>query len=472
MMETNVQKFNLWSFLTRPHPRITDIEMKRQSALLAGLMLAIIVMVSVAEALLTIQNGQPSVVTLGGLVLTLVLYFLNRTGNYRWASVLFVAQNFLLIFVASVVTNDLALLLFASITIILSAMLLPPRLSVILFFVGLVVMIAIMRLHPMTAEFTTLAPTIVFFVTSPLILVFLNHRTQLEKERQAELREANSKLREHEALLEKRVEERTRELAVAKDEAEAARHRAEEADRLKSQFLASMSHELRTPLNAILNFSQIMSMGVLGPINDRQKTTLNEVVGSGKHLLALINDVLDMSKIQGGMLNLFLEENVSLNEVLDTVAGTAASLIGEKPVMLIRDEDALPPVLCDKRRIQQVLLNLISNAAKFTHDGTITVSAKCQNDQLLFAVIDTGPGIASKDKDIIFQPFQQTETGIQHAGGTGLGLPISRNLIEAHGGELWVESEAGRGAAFIFTLPLRSPKLQEMLHEQMGANHA
>jgi signal transduction histidine kinase len=215
-----------------------------------------------------------------------------------------------------------------------------------------------------------------------------------------------------------------------------------------------------------------MSMGVLGPINDKQKTTLNEVVGSGKHLLALINDVLDMSKIQGGMLNLFLEEDVSLNEILNTVAGTAASLIGDKPVMLIRDEDALPPILCDKRRIQQVLLNLISNAAKFTHDGTITVSAKCQRDQLLFAVIDTGPGIASKDKEIIFQPFQQTETGIKHAGGTGLGLPISRNLIEAHGGELWVESEVGRGAAFIFTLPLHSPKLQEMLHDQMGANHA
>jgi signal transduction histidine kinase len=131
-------------------------------------------------------------------------------------------------------------------------------------------------------------------------------------------------------------------------------------------------------------------------------------------------------------------------------------MLGDKPVALVLDIDPnVPNLSCDKRRVRQVLLNLLSNAIKFTDQGTITFSAKKREDEILFAVIDTGPGIAADQQDIIFQPFVQTDTGIRHAGGTGLGLPISKQIVEAHQGRLWVESTPGEGAAFFVMLPLR-----------------
>jgi signal transduction histidine kinase len=251
-------------------------------------------------------------------------------------------------------------------------------------------------------------------------------------------------------------------------ETQRAREIAEEANRIKSQFLASMSHELRTPLNAILNFTKLMRRGTLGPVNERQADTLSEVVGSGQHLLSLINDVLDVSKIQSGMLTLFIEENVSIRDILDTGASTAEALIKDKPVTLVKDIDEnLPPILCDQRRVQQVLLNLLSNAAKFTDEGTITLRARRQDDQILFTVSDTGAGIPIDQQERIFEPFIQSETGIKHAGGTGLGLPISKSLIEAHGGKIWVESAPGKGSAFIFTLPIEAPHLRKQMQAEM-----
>jgi signal transduction histidine kinase len=211
-----------------------------------------------------------------------------------------------------------------------------------------------------------------------------------------------------------------------------------------------------------------MRRGTLGPVNERQADTLSEVVGSGQHLLSLINDVLDVSKIQSGMLTLFIEENVSIRDILDTGASTAEALIKDKPVTLVKDIDEnLPPILCDQRRVQQVLLNLLSNAAKFTDEGTITLRARRQDDQILFTVSDTGAGIPIDQQERIFEPFIQTETGIKHAGGTGLGLPISKSLIEAHGGKIWVESAPGKGSAFIFTLPIEAPHLRKQMQAEM-----
>jgi len=271
----------------------------------------------------------------------------------------------------------------------------------------------------------------------------------------------NRALEEMVETLEERVRERTQELEDARDEAVAARVEAEEADRVKSQFLASMSHELRTPLNAVLNFTEMMALGMIGPVSEKQTEVLNKSLDSGNHLLQLINDVLDVSKMQSGMLNLFIEDNVNLSEVLASVVATAEPLLQGKPVKLVRDIDRnLPALRGDKRRIRQILLNLLSNAAKFTESGSITLSVKKRSDEVLFAVIDTGPGIKSEDSELIFQPFIQTETGIKHQGGTGLGLPISRHLVQAHGGRIWVESESGEGASFIFTLPLNTEDAQ------------
>ena len=241
----------------------------------------------------------------------------------------------------------------------------------------------------------------------------------------------------------------------------------ERTDLMKSQFLASMSHELRTPLNAIINFTQLIAMGVAGPVTDEQVTILNTSLSSSRHLLQLINDVLDISKIQAGKLSLYIEEDVDLNEEIQTVVDMAEPLLGkqnallEQPIRFIQDIDHdLSLTACDRRRIRQVLLNLLSNAIKFTEQGSITLSAKKKGGEFIFAVMDTGPGIAQEMQARIFEPFVQTTDGIKHAQGTGLGLPISRSLVQAHGGELWVESKIGEGTTFFFTLPFRPPMTQ------------
>jgi signal transduction histidine kinase len=236
----------------------------------------------------------------------------------------------------------------------------------------------------------------------------------------------------------------------------------ERTDLMKSRFLASMSHELRTPLNAIINFTQLIAMGVAGPVTDEQATMLNTSLSSSRHLLQLINDVLDISKIQAGKLSLYIEEDVNLNVEIKAAVDMAEPLLQkqdasrERPIRFIQDVDKdLPLTACDRRRLRQVLLNLLSNAIKFTEQGSITLSAKKRGDEFLFAVMDTGPGIPREMQARIFEPFVQATNDNKHAPGTGLGLPISRSLVQAHGGDLWMESALGEGTTFFFTLPFR-----------------
>lgn len=246
----------------------------------------------------------------------------------------------------------------------------------------------------------------------------------------------------------------------AKERAEVAQAEAELANQAKSTFLSNMSHELRTPLNAIINFVEMIALGMIGPVNEQQKDLLEQSVNSSTHLLSLINDILDISKIQSGHLKLFIEPDVNLYDELNTAIEIAKPLLDEKialiekPVQLVEDVDNnLPIIAGDKRRIRQVFLNLLTNAIKFTDEGTITVSAKNQGDRVSFVVIDTGPGIPEEAQSMIFEPFVQTLDGIKLEQGTGLGLSISRTLAHSHGGDLWVESQPGQGAAFYFTLP-------------------
>jgi signal transduction histidine kinase len=248
--------------------------------------------------------------------------------------------------------------------------------------------------------------------------------------------------------LEELIHSRTAELEKAKEE-------AERANVVKSQFLAAMSHELRTPLNAILNFTQFVSTGVLGDVNQEQEETLNKVVTSGEHLLGLINDVLDISKIEAGALELFVEDNININKELKMVIATAKGLIADRPVTI---EEAIAPdlplVTGDRQRISQIMLNLVSNACKFTEKGTITIGAELRGEHIQFFVKDTGMGIASEDFEKIFQTFGQTRVGLKQGRGTGLGLPISRRLAEAHGGNLTVTSTVGEGSIFFVELPI------------------
>ncbi len=228
-----------------------------------------------------------------------------------------------------------------------------------------------------------------------------------------------------------------------------------ELDQLKNKFLASVSHELRTPLNAIINFTQFVTSGLYGPINEKQVDALEKVTDSGRHLLGLINDVLDMSKIEAGRLELMIEEDVQIRDELEAVCEIAGALVQNKPVSLVKEiQPDLPPVPGDRQRIRQILLNLVSNAAKFTEKGCIRLRTWQEDDRVVVSVEDTGPGISDKEWEIIFEPFKQ----LKHSGkttGTGLGLPISRRLAEAHGGQLWLESTQGQGSTFFIALPLK-----------------
>lgn len=449
----------IWNVLTRPHASITDIEMRRQSRLLAALMLAVLLTTTLADIALTARSEGGIPITVIGLLVgqaaTLALYLLNRNGRYQISALLFVALNFALIHLTPIATGEVAWLFFSTMALILSAFLLPVNYTVWLYLASIAVQIALGIIHPVTETMGNFGALVVFFTTSALVLVFVRHRNALERERQEELKQANEKLRKSEAALELRVAERTAELEVAKRDAEESRDRALEADKTKSQFLASMSHELRTPMNSILTFTELIAMGTFGDVNEEQKDYLLKSLQSGRHLLSLINDVLDITKIQSGMMRLFIENDFDVGHEMEQIAASTEKLLAGKPVKLVLDVDPeFPHLTCDKRRVRQVLLNLISNAVKFTEEGTITVSAKKIADAILFAVADTGPGIAPDQLQIIFEPFIQTETGIRHLGGTGLGLPISRSLVEAHGGHLSVDSTPGKGAAFIFTIPL------------------
>jgi signal transduction histidine kinase len=231
---------------------------------------------------------------------------------------------------------------------------------------------------------------------------------------------------------------------------------AERANQVKSAFLASMSHELRTPLNAIINFSSFVADGDIGPVNDEQKDILGDVVRSGKHLLNLINDVLDMSKIEAGSLQLFISHNLNINDILKDIIPTTRGLLADKPVeVLSKFDENLPLISGDKQRLTQVVLNLISNACKFTESGTIRLESKQEGNQVIISVSDTGTGIEPEQLERIFQPFIQSESGMRQGGGTGLGLAISRSLIEAHHGRFWVESKLGQGSTFYVSIPVK-----------------
>jgi len=233
-----------------------------------------------------------------------------------------------------------------------------------------------------------------------------------------------------------------------------------EADRVKSQFLANMSHELRTPLNSIIGFSRVILKGIDGPITELQRQDLTAIYNSGQHLLGLINDILDLSKIEAGKMELAFEE-VNLVDIINGVMSTATGLVKDKPITLKRSvPQDLPTVRADATRIRQVLLNLVSNAAKFTEQGEIEVSASVQmgpqgQAEVLVSVRDTGPGISEEDQQKLFQPFSQVDASLtRKTGGTGLGLAISAQLIQLHGGRIGVHSKVGEGSTFYFTVPV------------------
>jgi signal transduction histidine kinase len=229
----------------------------------------------------------------------------------------------------------------------------------------------------------------------------------------------------------------------------------EVASQHKSQFLANMSHELRTPLNAILGYTELILDNIYGDVPDKARTTLERIQANGKHLLGLINDVLDLSKIEAGQLTLSLVD-YSIKDVVHNVYGAVESLATSKNLALkVELPKELPPAHGDERRLTQVLLNLVGNAIKFTDTGEVKIHTAVANGSFTVAVHDTGPGIAEQDQAKIFEEFQQADSSTtKQKGGTGLGLAIAKRIIEMHGGRIWVESKVGEGATFSFTVPV------------------
>ena len=252
---------------------------------------------------------------------------------------------------------------------------------------------------------------------------------------------AQSTLAIHNARLFHELEQNARQLEIA------SQH--------KSQFLANMSHELRTPMNAILGFTELIQDGIYGEVPAKIAEMLQRVQINGQHLLGLINDVLDLSKIEAGELKLQIDE-YALSDVIHTVQSTTESLADEKDLALrLNVPSNLPNVYGDERRIAQVLLNLVGNAVKFTDSGEVLVSASASGTMVELSVTDTGPGITAEERERIFDEFQQIDnSATRNKGGTGLGLAISRRIVEMHGGRIWVESEPGQGSTFRFTVPI------------------
>jgi two-component system, cell cycle sensor histidine kinase PleC len=234
------------------------------------------------------------------------------------------------------------------------------------------------------------------------------------------------------------------------------------AARVKSEFLANMSHELRTPLNSIIGFSEVLSDGTFGPLNEKQKKYVNNVLTSGKHLLLLINQILDMAKVEAGKMKLALS-GIPTKSLLNEISLLVADMAGKKKLhMLIEIVEDLPDIEADELKVKEIIYNLLSNAVKFTPEGgSIGMRAKRTEFHIEIAVWDTGIGIAPENMERIFEGFFRVDTPYSRlTEGTGLGLPLARKMVELHGGKLSVESDGlNRGTLVRFTLPVISGKV-------------
>ncbi len=440
---------NLWNLLVQPADELTGDD-RRRAISVASLTLTFIplgLITILIPAVLEALNGREFIINIGGIIgMTIVVasYTLSRTKHFQIGAYLVIAVPFIAVSAASL-SSEVGIsesgLIFMSLSVILSSLLLTSRYTVFIGILAIVTIIMLFIVRPNDA--ITPVPIITYTLIAAGVMATIS---RIREQSLKDLELAQSQLK------------------IQIQEAEEARDRAERSDQVKSSFLASMSHELRTPLNAIINFTRFVSKGTLGPVNEDQVETLENVTISGKHLLNLINDVLDMAKIDSGSLTLFVSDDVSLPEIITNVSVTGRALLNDKPVTIKTEmEETLPQIRGDHQRIRQILLNIISNACKFTDEGSITITAKQDNADVIISVTDTGCGIAESDQKMVFEAFMQTHDGLRQGGGTGLGMPITKNLIEAHGGTLELESELGRGSTFYIRLPIKSTTISPTL---------
>ncbi len=433
-----------WYWLTTPaaavpmqqHGRVRFLAIVNLSVIVIsvlGTIIAIALARFMSESLIT-EAGS-----IVGIVVLVIGYIITRTRYYELSAYI---TTFIPIIgvgipvLTAYAPEYIAILIF---TPIVSSVLLNARMT---FLSGIMVIIVSSAAYLVSGTNQSLLQFIVLILLECMVSVVMTAASIIRENQIAALEIAREQLHEQVEIAEK------------------ARQQAERSDHVKSAFLASMSHELRTPLNAIINFTRYVVKGTLGPLNPEQTDALTDVVESAKHLLNLINDVLDMSKIEAGALRLFVEDNINIYPILDSIVTTGRSLVGDKPIDIQTDYAANLPVLrADRQRLTQILLNIMSNAVKFTKQGSITVKTYTKADMLVIAVSDTGVGIAAEDQTAVFEAFKQTNAGLRQANGTGLGMPITKSLVEAHGGILWLESEVNQGTTFFIELPIKSERL-------------
>ncbi len=438
----------IWQGLTQPADSVQG-EDRRKAATLAALLLVFLplaVLVILINPISSLTSGTPSNFSIPGLVgviFIFVAYLLSRSRYHEVAAYLTVAIPILAVVGTALTSATPASpnsLIYAILSITLSSLLLDARGTVIS---GIATVLVIFFAHSRPGgEQENISIMLMYVIVTTSIMAVVS---TIKDGYMNSLETARRQLQDQIVVIDQ------------------ARERAERSDQVKSAFLASMSHELRTPLNAVINFTRFVIDGDTGPVNEQQTELLTEVVGSAKHLLNLINDVLDMSKIEAGSLNLFIEDDVDLKSLVNSVVKTGRGLLAGKTVELQTEiEENLPLIRADRQRIMQILLNVMSNACKFTEDGSIRVKLSLKDGQALITTTDTGPGIAAEDQAMVFEAFKQTKTGLRQGGGTGLGMPIAKSLTEAHGGHMWLESEFGKGATFYVALPIKSETLVPM----------
>jgi len=287
----------------------------------------------------------------------------------------------------------------------------------------------------------------------------LNRTLQSTRKYAAQLQTTNEKLQASEESLRisyKEIQAIEEELRTSNERLEIANEELKKATQAKSEFLTGMSHELRTPLNIIIGFSELMMNKVPGEINDEQRQCLDDILSSGKHLLNLINEVLDLARIESGKMKL-RPTTFALLKVMESLQGTMKPMLTPRKQSLdVSVKTGLPLVHTDKAKVKQVLLNLLSNSIKYTpHGGKLKIEAIIDDGWCQVSVVDNGIGIKEEDQDRIFEPFCQLGSSLTvEKSGTGLGLTLAKQIIEILGGRIWVESEYGKGSRFIFTLPL------------------
>ena len=284
-------------------------------------------------------------------------------------------------------------------------------------------------------------------VTALVLFLLLRHKWRLLQAEITARREAEQALQRLNSELEARIARRTAELAAAKEAAESA-------DRLKSAFLATMSHELRTPLNSIIGFTGVLLQGLAGPVNEEQHKQLTIIQASGRHLLALINDVLDISRIEAGQMP-FDEATFDVRAALERVVRMITPLAERKGLALHWQAPAAPILVrTDQHRLEQVLVNLLNNAVKFTEQGSVRLDCAAEGGRVRIACTDTGIGIPDEHRENLFKPFYQMDNTLHRRyEGTGLGLSICRRLLSLMGGSIEVASTPGQGSVFTVFLP-------------------